>query len=250
MIDIGVQLYTVRNLLSKREEISLTMKKIKEIGYGSVQLCGKLDFAQSCAEEATKNGLFVSGYLSDIDTLTNSPDEVVNLCKTYAISDVGVSSAITDYDILMEFISQVNEISKIFKEHGITFSYHNHAKEFIKIYNNKTVMEILLEHFDPESVNFMPDTYWLQYGGFDVRYFLELTKGRATILHLKDMKFTMDGPTFAEVGSGNLYMEGIIQTALNVGISRFVVEQDKCDKDPLESIKESFEYLRRTTLCI
>ena len=45
------------------------------------------------------------------------------------------------------------------------------------------------EGFETETVNFMPDTYWLQDGGYDVRYFLEKARNRVRILHLKDSNF-------------------------------------------------------------
>jgi sugar phosphate isomerase/epimerase len=65
------------------------------------------------------------------------------------------------------------------------------------------------------------------------------------ILHLKDMKRTKDGVTFAEVGNGNLNMDGIIKAAKSVGIRDFIVEQDTCDRDPLTSARISFENLKK-----
>ena len=48
------------------------------------------------------------------------------------------------------------------------------------------------------------DTYWIQHGGGDPAAWIRKLKGRADIIHLKDM--AMDGRTqlFAEVGEGNL----------------------------------------------
>ena len=65
-------------------------------------------------------------------------------------------------------------------------------------------MQLLIEGFDEKLVDFMPDTYWLQFGGIDVRAFIEKLSGRIKILHLKDMKRTAEGITYAEIGSGNI----------------------------------------------
>jgi sugar phosphate isomerase/epimerase len=105
-------------------------------------------------------------------------------------------------------------------------------------------MDRFIKEFDAETVDFMPDTYWLHDGGYDVRHFLEQTNGRVKILHLKDMKRTEDGHTFAELGNGNLYFEGIINTALNCDITNFIVEQDICEGDAIESLKQSYKFIK------
>ena len=64
------------------------------------------------------------------------------------------------------------------------------------------------------------------------------------LLHLKDMKRIEEGHTFAELGNGNLYFEGIINTALNCDITNFIVEQDICDGDAIESLKQSYKFIK------
>ena len=244
MNNVGAQLYTVRDLLSSDEQTVETLKKIKALGYTAVQFFGGKDRIISMGKAAKETGLKVQGVLSDIKTYLDMGDELFDLAKEYNIPDLGISSFITDEDEVKEFIKTVNEFAKKAKKRGFTFSYHNHANEFIRLPSGKTVMELLLEGFDPEYVDFMPDTYWLTVGGMDVRYFLEKTAGRVKILHLKDLEYTLNGPKFAEVGKGNLCFKEIIETAQKVGIKEFAVEQDVCDGDPLESLKYSVEYLK------
>lgn len=127
---------------------------------------------------------------------------------------------------------------------GLRFSYHNHGHEFIKLGSGEIPMISFLEGFETETVNFMPDTYWLHDGGFDVRCFLDKTRNRVRMLHLKDMKRLENGHTFTEVGNGNLYFEGIIKTAIDLGIEEFIVEQDICEGNPLDSLKISYDYIK------
>ena len=166
------------------------------------------------------------------------------ICNEFGIPEIGISAFYTTYEEAVDFISRVNPFANIAHDRGLRFSYHNHAKEFIRTSCGKTIMELYLEGFDAETVAFMPDTYWLQYGGFDVRRFLELTRDRVYTLHLKDLKFTKDGPTFAEIGQGNLYFKGILQTALACGIDSFIVEQDTCEQDPLLSLQKSYSEIQ------
>ena len=105
-------------------------------------------------------------------------------------------------------------------------------------------MDLLLEGLD-SRILLMPDTYWLQHGGVDVRAFIEKHASRIGMLHLKDMKRTADGPTFAELGVGNLNFEGILRVARSCAIDTWIVEQDKCDGDPLESASVSYKHLQQ-----
>ena len=248
MAVLGAQAYTVRNLLTDDASIKNTMVEIKKIGYASVQLYGSAEFAEKCAAAATEEGLLISGILSDLDKCEAEAERYFEVCEKFGIKDLGVSAFYTTLSDALRFIQRANFFAEKVKAKGLTFSYHNHAAEFIKTSDGKTVMEHYIEGFDKELIDFMPDTFWVHSGGFDVRRFIELTNGRVKILHLKDMKRTKEGQKFAEIGNGNLYFEGIIKLALDCGINEFVVEQDECDGDPLLSLKQSYDYIKTLNL--
>lgn len=244
MKKIGVQLYTVRKSLTTNEEIKRTLQAIKEIGYESVQLFGSPDRLETCARISKETGLEIVGILTDLDTCEAHEQRLFKLCHEYHIADMGISSHFSECQDADTYIARVNAFAANAKRAGFSFSFHNHGHEFVKLADGETAMERFLKEFHAETVDFMPDTYWLHDGGYDVRRFLEQTKGRVKILHMKDMKRTEEGHTFAELGNGNLYFEGIINTALDCGITDFVVEQDRCDGDPLESLKQSYMFIK------
>ena len=153
--------------------------------------------------------------------------------------DIGISGSAKTEEEAYALADGANAFAKKVRAAGLSFSYHNHSHEYVRMASGETVMDILLRKFDPELVDLMPDTYWLQHGGADVRDFIEKHGTRVKILHMKDMKRTADGVTFAEIGIGNLNMPGIINEAKKKGIEYFVVEQDLCDGDPLESARIS-----------
>ena len=135
-------------------------------------------------------------------------------------------------------------------KHGMKFTYHNHSHEFIKLANGKTPMDMLVEGLDPVNTSFVLDTYWVQHGGADVRYWIEKLQGRIDILHLKDMQRRVEfcegfgHHFFAEVGSGNMNWPLILESAQKAGVQYYIVEQDLCPGDSLESVKASAEYLK------
>lgn len=243
MKSIGVQLYTVRDLLTTNSEIMRTLTAIKEIGYDSVQLFGSMELIENCAKYSAQAGLEIAGILIDLNSCEKNKKSLFELCGKYHISDIGVSTNFSECRDTDAYIKRLNLFAAQAKNAGINFSYHNHGHEFIKLEDGKTAMDRFLKEFDAETVDFMPDTYWIHDGGYDVRYFLEQTKGRVKILHLKDLKRTEQGHTFAEIGNGNLYFKGIIETARHCGINQFIVEQDICEIHPLDSIKKSYKYL-------
>lgn len=248
MVTLGAQLYTVRMLLSHGSEIRDTVERIKQIGYTSVQLYGSAGLAEICARAAVEAGLEISGILADLDKYEKDLPGYLEICEKYGIKDLAVSAFATEPEAVADYIQRANAMARRVRAHGLTFSYHNHASEFIMLPDGKRIIDHYLEGFEKSLIDFMPDTYWVHCGGYDVRRFLELTEGRVKTLHLKDMKYTKDGQTFAEVGSGNLYFEGILPLALQMGIDTFVVEQDSCDVFPLESLEKSYAYIKSLNL--
>lgn len=244
MKSIGAQLYTVRDALTTPEQMNETLKSIKQMGYDSVQLFGGgLDFIRDCAVAAKNAELEIVGVLINIKGCEAFGEELFKVCKEFGILDIGISGGVEDCRNYGQFIERINRFAARTRAEGLSFSYHNHAQEFYKLPTGETAMDHFLVEFE-KSVDFMPDTYWLQYGGYDVRYFLEQVKGRVKILHLKDMKATEQGPIFAEVGGGNLYFKGIIKDAYEIGVEHLVVEQDRCEQDPFECLKKSYTHLK------
>jgi sugar phosphate isomerase/epimerase len=49
---------------------------------------------------------------------------------------------------------------------------------------------------------------------------------------------------FTEVGHGSIQWKPIIETARSMGIEHYFVEQDYSDINPVQSITQSYQYLR------
>jgi len=241
---IGLQLYTIRSLTMENESCTDAIAAVRDIGYGCVQLAGNLETVERTAEVSAKLGIPVAGILVNLKMCEEDRERLFAAARLCGAEDIGISSSITTAEEAMDLITRVNRFAAVAKREGFRFSYHNHSNELIRTACGKTVFDLLIEGFDPETVDFMPDTYWLQHGGADVRAYLERLAGRVRILHLKDMKRTVDGPTFAEIGQGNLNFAGILETAKKIGVTHYIVEQDKCDGDPLDSARISYRFLQ------
>ncbi|MBO4468193.1 MAG: sugar phosphate isomerase/epimerase, partial [Clostridia bacterium] len=141
-------------------------------------------------------------------------------------------------------IDKINTVAKKLAPCGFKFSYHNHGHEFVK-FNNKTVLDYIVENTDPEVVSICLDVYFAQQSGMDVRKLIEDLTGRIDIIHLKDMSRNEKEPYIAYIGEGNLNWKGIIESARKSGVKYFVVEQDDClGRDPFVCLENSFNYLK------
>ena len=243
---LGLQLYTVRHTLGTPENVRATFRKMKELGYDVAQTAGCELSYEEFGRIAREEGIEICGTHEGMSLMLNDPDEAMRIhdtlgCKFMGIGGFHPQSA---YDVEC-FIENANTIGRNVHPYGFKFTYHNHSHEFVRLDNGKTIMDMLAEGIDPETTSFCLDTYWIQHGGADVRYWIEKLAGRIDILHLKDMGRNADGPFITEIGNGNLWWEGILETAEKAGVKYYVVEQDTCPGDPFDSIKQSSDYIHK-----
>ena len=248
---LAAQLYTVRDFTNTPAEIATTMKKVKQLGYDAVQCSalGAID-AHELKRIVDGEGLTICATHTDYERMRDEPQAVIdehNLwgCKHAAIG--GLPQEYRSAEGYARFAKEASEVAKRLAEGGLTFSYHNHSFE-LERFNGRTGLEILYEDSDPRYFNSELDTYWIQHGGGDSAAWIRKLKGRAHIVHLKDM--AMDGRTqlFAEVGEGNLNWPAILDACKDAGVEWYIVEQDTCQRDPFESLGISLRNLKEMGL--
>ena len=123
------------------------------------------------------------------------------------------------------------------------FGYHNHAHEFERV-DRKIGLDFLYELTDPERVVPQLDIYWIAYAGINPVDYIGKYAGRCKLIHLKDMK-DAESKALAEVGTGILDIKGVIAKGMDIGAEWFTVEQDTCVIPSLESIRISYENVKR-----
>jgi len=99
------------------------------------------------------------------------------------------------------------------------------------------------------------DLCWITAGGSDPVKYFEKYPGRFPLVHVKDIKkvpkvtqagsqdFGSSLKDITEVGSGMIDWKRIFAHSEQAGIKHYIVEHDN-PKQPLESIKTSYEYLK------
>ncbi len=136
-----------------------------------------------------------------------------------------------------ELADLLNTFGEKCNKAGLKLLYHNHDFEYLKDANGNTIIDYLLQHCNPEYVNFQMDLYWVTKAGADPVAYFQKYPGRFKIWHVKDMD---DQGRFAPVGTGSIDFKRILENKELSGLECFFVEQDATfNETPSEAIKIS-----------
>lgn len=136
---------------------------------------------------------------------------------------------------------RLNYLGDICAKNGLTFCWHNHNKEFIKM-ETGLPFDYLMQNTDPKNVRCELDIYWVQKGGADPLVILKKYRGRYSILHVKDMAPGQE-QDFECPGSGIIDLRPIFKEAADQKIVHYMVERDNVP-DGLSCLKSAAEYLK------
>jgi len=249
---ITAQLYTIRDFMKTPEDIEKSLKRVKEIGYDAVQVSktGPIE-PEKLKEIVDKLGLQICVTHTPYERIKDETEAVIREHKLWNCQYVGLGSMPekfrADKEGYRSFIKEISGPAKQIADSGLQFVYHNHKFEFEK-FDGITGMEILFNETDPKAFGFEIDTYWVQAGGANPVEWIKKVKGRMGVVHFKDMAIKSNEQIFAEIGQGNLNWPEIIKACREIGVKWYAVEQDKCLRDPFESLEISFKYLQKLAI--
>lgn len=252
--DISVQMYSLRADFKK--DFDSTLKAVGDIGFTTVEAAGYKDglFYGKTPEEFKKaveaNGMKVLSSharkpLSKKEIETGDFSESLAWWKIAidAHKRAGMKFVVDPYEKyssmqdVKAYAKYFNEIGKLCKAAGLKFGYHNHKHEFEAI-DKQIIMDYLIEHTDPELVCFEMDVYWVVRGQMSpVEYFKKYPE-RFKLLHIKDHK---------ELGQSGMVGFDAIFNNLPKSVEGIVVEVERYNFEPKESVKKSYEYLKNSS---
>lgn len=244
---VGLQLYTVRSLMTK--DMPGTLAAVAKLGYREVEFAGY--FGRTPAEVKAllaQYGLTAPSTHLGLDAVQKGYAETAEAAHTIGIKYLTVASldmrGIKSEDDWKRTADAFNEAGRRAKADGLRFAYHNHSVEFTPA-EGVIPMEILLGRTDPALVAFELDMYWCVKAGHDPRNWFARFPGRFEMVHVKD---ATAAPALAmtDVGSGTLDWKGYFARHKQAGIQHYFVEHDN-PADPLDSVRKSANYLSSLT---
>lgn len=243
---VALQLYTVRSETEK--DFVGTLKKVAELGYQGVEFAGYGGLPADELRDVLKelNLIPVNSHVA-LEKLEKDLEAEISYALEIGLKDITVpylaESRRNSREAWTTVAKQLQDFGRKIKEAGLSLHYHNHAFEFEK-FDGKYGLDILIDNTDADVVKLEVDTFWVQYAGVDPVAYLKGLAGRVTMVHLKDM-IKDQQPPFAEVGEGCIDITGIIRVSKEIGVQWGIVEQDVCQRPPLESAKISIDNLKK-----
>ena len=254
---LGAQGFTVRDLIADKRELDAALKKIRAIGYDSIELgVPAYTTAAELKKMLDENGIMPLDVGGDVYSLLDDPSGPVEDAQTLGVNYVTVSSIPNGLrggeDGYHKFAEDMERAGELLEKEGLYLVYHNHAFEFVSFggYNG---MDILLN--ETGRVKFMTDTHWIAAAGVNPPGFIRRLTGRCPMIHFKD--YAIDAGTdiresvprlYAEVGEGNLNWPDIVRACRETGVATIIVEQDICKVDPFTSLEISYRAMKRLGL--
>lgn len=270
-LPVAIQVYGLRDLLENTpENFTYVMKKIKEFGYDGVELAGLYGLEPAVIRDTLKEiGLVpISAHVAFAEMMENL-DQII---EDYSV--IGVQYLVMPYmaeeyrpvnpEGFAKFIPLLNKVGQKIHDAGMTFLYHNHDFEFVKLTNGQYGFDVMYDSIPRD--NLMPelDTCWCDVATGKTNEFIKKYTDRIPVVHLKDYikkgevknMYKLIGINteeeeetgyfgFRPVGFGQMIWEPILDAVLEANTKWVVVEQDEhYEMEPLECAKRSRDYLK------
>ena len=246
---IGLELYTVRDLLKK--DFEGTLAQVAKIGYKEVEFAGYLNDLPDLnpPPRRVKEILDADGLLAPACHIAYNMLTAEKWPKVIEAAEVLGHKYIVNPSIDRELAKtsdgwkkaaeKFNWAGKESLRSGIRFGYHNHTEEFEPLPDGKLPYDILLSECDPKLVQMEMDLGWAHEAGVDPIKYFQRFPGRFPVVHVKDFD---KNRMMTDVGSGEIDWKAIFAKAELAGIEHYFVEHDH-PMMPMETIRRSYEYL-------
>lgn len=249
---VAIQLYTLRDFLKTPQDIAATLKRVKEIGFKSVQASGLGPIPEPDLVKIISDLGLTLCATHEGDILENPKgvaDRLKKLNCRFTAYPYPAKIPLATLAEVKAFAKRLNESGRILHDNGCVLTYHNHSIEFRKV-EGAVILDVIYNETDARYLQGEIDTYWVQHGGADPAEWCARLKNRLPLLHMKDYRINQENkPDFAEIGSGNLNWKKIAGAAEGSGCEWYIIEQDTCPDDPFKSIAISLKYVKEN-LCI
>jgi len=252
---LGVQLYSVRNAISK--DVPGTLARVRALGFREVELAGTYGLtASQFHADLDRAGLRATSMHVGYERLRDSLSAVLDDARTLGVQYVGTAWIPHNDGPLTEegarrAAADFSAWGRAARERGLQFFYHVHGYEFQPGASGAVPMDILMRETPDDAVKFEMDVFWISRPGADPVAWLRKYPTRWRLLHLKDMKKGTPtnvntgsaNPEETEVplGTGQIDYRGVLRTARDVGVEKYFIEDETAE--PFATMPLSVQWL-------
>ena len=251
--NLGAELYTVRSLITNNP--AQVLKSIQEMGYKEVEAVfaslGAIgpalkDSGLKPVSVHVDTALFMEGG----SKLDDAFGQVKQFGFEYAVLPYIPPAQRGGVDTFKKLADTLNKSGEKANAAGLKLCYHNHAFEFEPLAGT-TGIEIMMRETHKDLASLELDIFWASVAGHDPVAVLKKYSGRIPLLHLKDKKSgqavqyneKVTPDTFREIGNGTIDIAAVLATAKKSAVRHYFVEQDQTSGSPLDSLRQSYQWL-------
>jgi sugar phosphate isomerase/epimerase len=252
---LGVQLYSVRNEISK--DVPGTLARVRALGFREVELAGTYGLTASQFKAALdRAGLRATSMHVGYERFRDSLPAVLDEARTLGVRYLGTAWIPHNDGPLTEeaahrAAADFNAWGRSAQERGFQFFYHVHGYEFQPGASGTLPMDVLMRETSPDAVKFEMDVFWISRPGADPVAWLRKYPTRWRLLHLKDMKkgtatnvntgSANADETEVPVGTGQIDYRGVLRTAREIGVEKYFVEDETAE--PFATMPQTVRWL-------
>ncbi|NLK08300.1 MAG: sugar phosphate isomerase/epimerase [Firmicutes bacterium] len=244
-IPIGLQLFSLREDAA-RDFIGV-LNEVAKMGYAGVEFAGYHGVSAPELKKVLNDlGLTPIGSHISYKELDENLSEMIEynleIGSPYLVCPSAPRYLLENAtaDDWKSFAAKMSDIGAEAKKHGLKLAYHCHTLEF-EIFDGEYALDIFYDNVDPDNVTAEMDAGWIFHAGIDPVEYLKKYKGRCPLLHVKDFK--KDGEQ-TEVGTGDIDLAGIVGVAKDVGVTWYVIETERYNMAPIDSVRVGLENLK------
>lgn len=285
---VGLQLWTVYDLF--QADPLGTLRKVADAGYRYVEITnhtaqndpgsGAGVSARDLKRVADECGIRVTSAhvmpseIPLIEKFYYDEDQLKRTAEYYQELGSMAIAIPVDYfptkDYLLRRCEAYNKTGELLKRYGLKFLWHCHFYDFQE-FDGKSVLDIMMEHTDPDVFGIELDAYWIIRGAMNPCEVIRKYKDRIVTMHEKDFPYDqlrhIDAWTmfdrsvpmnheqywslvrpgfFTEIGTGAMNIQSIVDAANEAGSIQYVfVEQEYTRMDKIDSITLSLRNFKK-----
>ena len=250
---VGVQLYTVRSILPQKP--LETLRAIEQIGYREVEVTADNLNAiwpslRQTSLKAVSAHLNTELFMREQAKLPAALDNAKKHGFEYVVCPYIAPRDRGGVAVIRKLGDTLNAAGELCRKAGLSLCYHNHAFEYQPTPDGR-LLDVLMKTADPKLVSLELDVMWAHVGGVDPVSILQQYGDRIPLVHLKNVapgietRYNENIPhaAFRELGNGVVDIPAVLRAAKQAGVKHYFVEQDQTPGDPLQSLRQSFQYL-------
>lgn len=252
---VGVQLYTLRSVIP--EKPLETLRALEQIGFREVEaVANGLERIWPSLQQTSLKPISIhldtALFMRDQDKLPAALEDAKKRGFQFAVCPYIAPADRGGADVMRKLGDTLNKAGEFCRKAGLRLCYHNHAFEF-EPSGDSTLLDVLMQTTDSALVSLELDIMWAQVAGVDPVSVLQKYRKRVPLMHLKNVdkdvtqRYNEQIPrtAFREVGNGSIDIAAVLKAARSAGVQHYFVEQDQTPGDPLVSLRQSYEYLRK-----